>query len=112
MPDLTSWEDERRNIERLLDELCKLTAPLQPATTLQAWRDQFRQQVEVFRKAPTPEIARKAARLARLMIDLAKETPGFDLPSSAFQEVADEIKQGLEDITKRMPYIELFPSAI
>lgn len=96
--DLNPWEDIRRSIDRQLDELFMLKAPLQPVTAMQALREQFRQQVEAFRRAPTRDVAVKVQRLAGQLIDLAKQTPGFDLPSHPFQELTDEIKRGLEII--------------
>lgn len=101
--DLTPWEAMRRSIDRQLDEIFMLRAPLQPVTALQALREQFRQQVESFRRAPTREVAAKVQRLAGQLIDLAKQTPGFDLPSHLFQELTDEIKRGLETIKNGMP---------
>jgi len=101
--DLTQWEDIRRSIDRQLDEIFMLRAPLQPVTAMQALREQFRQQVEAFRRAPTPEVAVKVQRLGGQLIDLAKQTPGFDLPSHPFQELTDEIKQGLETIKNEAP---------
>jgi hypothetical protein len=101
--DLTSWEDIRRSIDRQLDGIFMLRAPLQPVTAMQLLRKQFRQQVEAFRRAPTPEVAVKVQRLAGQLIDLAKRTPGFDLPSHPFQELTDEIKQGLETIKNEAP---------
>lgn len=100
---LTPWEDMRRSIDRQLDGIFMLRAPLQPVTAMQALREQFRQQVEAFRRAPTREVAAKVQRLAGQLIDLAKQTPGFDLPSHSFRELTDEIKRGLETIKDGMP---------
>lgn len=101
--DLNPWEDIGKSIDRQLDELFMLTAPLQPLTNLQNLREQFTQQVEAFRRAPTPEIASKAQRLAGQLIDLAKQTPGFERPSHNFQQLKDEIMRGLETIKNGTP---------
>ena len=90
------WIDIRDLIEAMQKDLFMLTAPTQPLTALETVRTQFREAVMVFKSSPTKEGALEVVQLAQQLLDLAKQTPGFDLPSHAFAALKGEIDAGLE----------------
>ncbi len=92
------WDDILNSIDAQLQDLFTLMAPTQPLTAIETLRAPFRSAVKAFQSNPTPEVALKAQQLADRLIGLAKQTPGFDLPSLAFQELVAEITAGLGTI--------------
>lgn len=92
------WKDILTGIDAQLQDLFVLMAPTQPLTALDSLRVQFREAVKAFQSTQTPEAALKAQQLADQLIGLAKQTPGFDLPSLAFQQLGDEVIAGLGTI--------------
>jgi len=97
------WADVRRAIEAMLQDLFMLKSPTQPVTALETVRTQFREAVKVFKSNPTTEGASEVMQLAEQLIVLAKQTPGFDLPSDAFSALHSEIVAGLQTVMGIIP---------
>lgn len=111
MPNPREWEDVLRSIAALRDQLFMLIAPTQPLTTLETLRAEFLQLVQAFLQAPTREAAIKAEQLAKQIMELAQQTPGFDRPSFVFRELVAQLTEGLAAIetvikAQRPPEIE------
>jgi hypothetical protein len=89
------WASVLESVKSQLTGLFNLIAPTHPLTSLTDVRSQFQAAVEQFRLAPTPELAKIIQDLGAQAIDLAKSTPGFELPSLAFKALFDEITAAL-----------------
>lgn len=98
MPNPMEWEVALRKLESLRNELFMLTAPTQPLTAIETVRHEFRQLVTVSASAPSPQAAMKVHDVATQLINLAKQTPGFELPSDAFAKLKAEIEAGCKTI--------------
>jgi len=92
------WGQVLKSVEDQLKGIFELMAPTQPLTSLMDVQAQFRAAFAEFQAAPSPEAAQKVQDLAAQLLQLAKQTPGFDLPSLAFQQLVDEITAALEAI--------------
>jgi TP901 family phage tail tape measure protein len=89
------WVSVLDSVKSQLTGLFNLIAPTHPLTSLTDVRSQFQAAVEQFKVAPTPELAKIIQDLGAQAIDLAKSTPGFELPSLAFKQLFDEITAAL-----------------
>lgn len=67
----------------------------QPLTTLETLRAEFLQLVQAFLQTPTREAAIKAKQLAKQIMELAQQTPGFDRPLFVFRELVAQLTEGL-----------------
>lgn len=85
-------------VDAHLVDLFNLIAPTQPVTALETLRTQFRKEVETFPSRPTQEAFARIVQLKEQLIELAKQTPGYELPSLAFGELHAEIKAGLQTV--------------
>lgn len=92
--------------KQLQTDIFNLLAPTTPTTSLATVREQFRQALAAFQGSPSPEAAMQVQELARQVLDLAKQTPGFDLPSLAFRDLTTEVTgalQVIEQVISAMP---------
>jgi hypothetical protein len=85
-------------VDAHLADLFNLIAPTQPVTALETLRTQFRKEVETFPSRPTQEAFARIVQLKEQLIELAKQTPGYELPSLTFSELHAEIKSGLQTV--------------
>lgn len=94
------------SVKQLQTDIFNLLAPTTPTTSLATVREQFRQALAAFQGSPSPEAAMQVQELARQVLDLAKQTPGFDLPSLAFRDLTTEVTgalQVIEQVISAMP---------
>lgn len=72
-------------------QLTDLLAPTHPVTSFDAARAQMRAAFAQFLVSPTLESQESAFSLAKRTIELAQQTPGYDLPSQQFAALVDEV---------------------
>ena len=92
------WGSVLNSVRTQLTDLYNLLAPTHPLTSLNEVRAQFDAAREAFAAGPTTEGATRVQDLAKQLIDIAKQTPGYDLPSAAFQGLAGDVQSALESI--------------
>lgn len=86
------WNGILDSVRGQLVDLKMLLAPTQPLTNLNATRSEFQALYEKFLAKPTPELSQQLQDMARQLIQLAQMTPGYDLSSHAFRDLAAYIK--------------------
>lgn len=92
------WQVIGRSARDQLVALFNLLAPTHPLTSLNEIRAQFDAARAAFAASPTTGNAAKVQDLAQQLLQLAQQTPGFELPSSTFQSLAAEIQSTLDAI--------------
>lgn len=89
------WGTLLSGVKQLQTEITTLLVPLHPQTSLNDVQAQFRVAFAEFQAGPTPELGANVQDLAKQLLALAKQTPGFDLPSMNFQNLVQEIQAAL-----------------
>jgi hypothetical protein len=92
------WSDILKNIKSLQTDISNLLAPTHPTTSLNDVLAQFRKAYADFQAKPTTAGAELIQTLARQLLQLAQQTPGYDLPSAAFQKLVSEIQSVLNAV--------------
>ena len=92
------WANVLQSVRSQLVDLFNLLAPTHPLTSLNDVQTQFDAAFAAFQAAPTAEGATGVQDLARQLLQLAQQTPGFDLPSANFQALAASVRTALTAI--------------
>lgn len=92
------WGTILASVKQLQTDIFNLLAPTHPQTSLDETLAKFRDLYAQFQAHPTPELGTQVQDLARQLIDLAKQTPGYDLPSANFQNLITEIQAALNAV--------------
>lgn len=92
------WSNVLQSVEDQLVDLFNLLAPTHPLTSLNEVQAQFNAAFADFQASPSADAATKVQDLARQLLQLAQQTPGYDLPSAAFQGLAASVQTALEAI--------------
>jgi hypothetical protein len=89
------WSNVLAATKSQLTDLFNLLAPTHPIASLNEVRQQFEDAFAQFKAKPTPEGATRVQELVKQLLELAKQTPGYELPSKAFQDLVAEIQAAL-----------------
>jgi len=92
------WVQTLESAKRMMTDLFNLLAPTHPLTSLNEVRGQLQSAFAAFQASPSTGAAERVQELAQQALQLAQQTPGFDLPSLAFQSLAAEINAMLSAI--------------
>lgn len=92
------WESVAQSVKAQLVDLFNLLAPTHPQTSLSEIQAQFREAFAAFQANPSVTGAEQVQQLAQQLLQLAQQTPGYDLPSDLFQALAAEVQAALEAI--------------
>ena len=92
------WSSVLESVEGQLVDLFNLLAPTHPLTSLNEVQAQFNAAFAAFQASPSTEAATQVQDLARQLLQLAQQTPGYDLPSAVFQGLASDVQVALEAI--------------
>ncbi len=92
------WNGILASTKTQLTDLYNLLAPTHPLTSLNDVRGQFEAAFANFQAAPTPEGATQVQELAKQVLQLAQQTPGYNLASQAFQSLAAEVQASLKAV--------------
>ena len=92
------WLSVLESAKAQLVDLFNLLAPTHPLTSLNEVRAQFDAAFAAFQATPSTEAATQVQDLARQLLQLAQQTPGYDLPSAVFQGLAADVRVALEAI--------------
>jgi hypothetical protein len=94
------WGQVRENIKQQQTAVFNLLAPTRPLTALNEVKARFEAAFRQFQVKPTAELAIQVQELGQQLLQLARQTPGFDLPSQAFQDLVADVQHALEAITR------------
>jgi PAS domain-containing protein len=92
------WQRIAEAVKSQLDAITDLLAPTHPQTSLDLLKAQFEEAYSAFQASPSAEAAKTVQDLGQRLLQTAQQVPGYELPSTAFQNLAAEVSSALQGI--------------